>query len=266
MSNIPLKEIEAVIAQIQETLKKSEPLMKKDDEAPPPPASEDPAPPPASEDPAPPPASEEPVAPPASEPTEGEPEGDTPQDGKPNEGAEPQEETQEIANELSSWSEEDIQGLLELLTKELASRQPAQSEVPPPAAPAAPPAAPPAPPAESPDMTGMKDDMQKMHSEVDEMKKSMAAIMKENESLKKSLKSPANKPAASNANVNVASKTPQAESPTPSKENLLLALETLHKSGNKAVDRDLIWSANHAKTPEDLKLVVELARLKGIKI
>ena len=225
-----------------------------------------PAAPPASEEPDAP-ASEDPVAPPAADKGEGET--DPAQEPKPEgEGEEDhaQEEIQEISSELASWSEEDIKDFIGLLTQELTRRQPPPAPEavppPPPAAPAAAPEMAPPPadaPAQSPELSSMKKDM-------DEMKKSMESLKKENEALKKSMKSPINKPAASNANINVATKTSPTEAATPSKENVLLVLETLHKSGNKLVDRDLIWSANHAKTPEEVKLIVDLARLKGIKI
>ena len=100
-----------------------------------------------------------------------------------------------------------------------------------------------------------------------EMKKSIEALKNENSSLKKSLKAPASKPALFNKNTKVEVLEKSAK-PVEflSKSEVVTHLENLRKSGNRSVDTDMIWSANRASTPEDIKSVYESAKLKGITL
>lgn len=174
----------------------------------------------------------------------------------PAEGAEGQDlDVEEIAKELESMHDEDLQSLVQLLQQELASRQ----------APAAAPEAPMAP--QAPANDSLKSDLEKVSKEVMEMKKSIEALKSENSSLKKSLKAPASKPALFNKNtkVEVLEKTAKPVEFL-SKSEVITHLENLRKSGNRSVDTDMIWSANRASTPEDIKAVYDSAKLKGITL
>jgi hypothetical protein len=164
-----------------------------------------------------------------------------------------------VAQELSAMKSEDIQALVELLSKELQSRQAPEAA-----------SAPEAAPAVAPD-AGLKDEMAKMAREVSEMKKSIETLKTENGSLKKSLRAPVSRPAQLNGRpagekqVEVMEKSTRAPE-LMGRAEVMACLENLQKSGNKSVDRDLIWSANKASSTEDIQAVYNMAKIKGINL
>lgn len=172
------------------------------------------------------------------------------------EGQEGGESVDEFAQEIASMSDEELDMLLQALAGEMEKRQGAQQQVPEQAPPAAAPQA--EAPVSSPEMDAMK-------AENISMRKSIQAMNASIESLKKSLATPAAKPASMNKPTQVLNKSVK-EPELLSKSEVIEHLETLRKSGNKAVNVDLMWTANYAKTPEEIKDVYHAAKLKGITI
>lgn len=175
-------------------------------------------------------------------------------------GQEGQGGVDEFAQEISSMSDEELDMLLQALAQEMETRQGAQQQqgspdMPPPAPQAAPQAA---APASSPEMDAMK-------AENISMRKSMQAMNASIESLKKSLAAPATRPASMNKTTQVVSKSTK-EPELLNKSEVITHLETLRKSGNRSVDVDLMWTANYAKSDEEIKGVYHAAKLKGINI
>jgi hypothetical protein len=183
------------------------------------------------------------------------PEGVVAPEGQP-EGAEnPAMEGQEdmFGKEVASMSDDELTALLSALADEMEKRKAIAAEVAAPEAAAVPP--PPAQP--SPDMTAMK-------SENIEMKKSLQFMQKEIAALKKSMATPATRPASMNKPLVQNKVEPKVE--CLNKSEVLTHLENLKKSGNKSVDLDLIWQANSVKSPEDMISLYHDAKIKGIEI
>lgn len=230
------------VAEIQELLQKSYPMQKAEGEE-----------------------EQAPVMPPVAPSEEAAPEQSAPE--APSEEVAPESEEgsgedmdiESVAQELGAMKSEDIQALVELLSKELQSRQAPEQAPAPEAAPAAAPDA------------GLKDEMAKMAREVSEMKKSIESLKVENGSLKKSLRAPVSRPTQLNGRpagekqVEVMEKSTRAPE-LMGRAEVMACLENLQKSGNKGVDRDLIWSANKASSTEDIQAVYNMAKIKGITL
>lgn len=162
----------------------------------------------------------------------------------------------EMAQEIAAMSDEELDMLLQALAGEMEKRQAAQAPAPE-AAPAAPQAQ---APATSPELDAMK-------SENMAMRKSIQAMNASIESLKKSLAkpAPANRPASMNKPTQVLNKSVKAPEML-NKSEVIEHLETLRKSGNRKIDTDLMWTANYARSEEDIAGVYHAAKLKGIEI
>jgi len=199
--------------------------------------------------------------PPAAPEGQGEPAPAAPE-GQPEMAPEGQVEAEgvdEMAQEIASMSDEELDMLLQALASEMEKRQAAQQPAPAPEQPA--PAAPQAQaPASSAELDAMK-------SENIAMRKSIQAMTVSIEGLKKSLSKPAvaNRPASMNKPTQVLNKSVK-EPELLSKSEVINHLETLRKSGNRSIDTDLMWTANYAKSDEEIKEVYHAAKLKGITI
>lgn len=204
------------------------------------------------------PAAPAPVSPDAAAPDASPEAAPAPEAEQPVEGMEGQDDGMDVdavAKELEGMNDEDIQSLIAILTHEMEARSGKSADADAPKAAPAPVASPIQAAPEADD--GMKKQM-------DEMQKSLATLKSENETLKKAMKLPAPKAAVSQKIEVMEKSVKQPEAL--SKSEIVDSLYRLQKSGDRRVDTDLIWFANKAKSAEELASVVEIAKLKGIKL
>jgi hypothetical protein len=171
------------------------------------------------------------------------------------EGQEGQDPMEAFKAEVSSMSDEELETMLTVLADEMEQRQ-ASQQAPEGGEGQAPTEQPPAAPQANPEMDALK-------SENAMMRKSFQKLESRYNALEKSLKAPASKPAATNKPANVMQKTTK-EPELLNKSEIISHLETLRKSGTKAINTDLMWYANKL---EDSKEIYNIAKLQfGVEL
>ena len=205
---------------------------------------------------------------------------DQAQEGVPTEAQEgPHDESQEPAPEgqeggegderaaaeqhAAELSDDELQMMVQILQAEMEKRQASQGQE---GAPAAAPEAAPAAPAGNLERS-IKAEFSKLaksfQTEIESLKKSVGALKTENESLKKKMSMPVTKPVSMNGRA-VEKKTAAAPEKLNKSETVDYCLN-LQRSGNKAINSDLIAAACAVRSEEDLDEVHSRIRYAGIK-
>lgn len=255
--NTLMAEIETVVGEVQELLRKSGIAMQKDDDMegqlPPPEGQEQPS-------------MDAPPAPESSDAIADQAEDSSEEGSEGGEGLEEaaEESDADLATEAKGLSDEELDQLLEVLMSEKQSRSSQMQQEAPMEAPAQ------EAPAQEPAEKSMKEEYAKLGKSLETLAGSIEALNKKVDSLsapQKPAKVAAKAPAANSQDVKVLHKSqptaPAAKRLT--KSETLEFMENQLKKGNKLIDRNVVMDVVATKSEDELHAVQDSLIKKGIE-